>query len=98
MQEAVMSMVTPNSGVPQNWQESWRPSKRQIIGAVIGVLALVFVVQNSRRGSIHFLFFEFTAPVWIAFLVILCAGAIVGYVLRGVRDGRKAEKKAASAD
>lgn len=92
-----MSLVTPNSGTPNSVEQPWRPSTKQIIGAAIGVLALVFVIQNSRRGSIHFLFFEFNAPVWIAFLVILVAGAIVGYILRGVRDGRKAASKRGSS-
>ena len=73
----------------------WRSSSRQIIGAVIGILALIFIAQNSKSGTIHFLLFEFTAPVWIAFLLILASGAVVGYVLRGVRQDRQAEKKAA---
>ena len=51
--------------------------------------------QLLRVAAIHFLLFEFTAPVWIAFLLILASGAVVGYVLRGVRQDRQAEKKAA---
>ena len=90
-----MSFVNEGSNRATSTSAGWRPSSRQIIGAVIGILALIFIAQNSKSGTIHFLLFEFTAPVWIAFLLILASGAVVGYVLRGVRQDRQAEKKAA---
>lgn len=71
----------------------FHPSKRQVAGAVIGVLALVFILQNSRKATLRFLFFSVTTPVWIAFLLVLCAGAIVGYVGRGIIQSRRAAAK-----
>ena len=90
-----MSFVNEGSNRATSTSAGWRPSSHQVIGAVIGILALIFIGQNSKSGTIHFLLFEFTAPVWIAFLLILASGAVVGYVLRGVRQDRQAEKKAA---
>ncbi len=83
-----MSYVTQGSGKASDGG----PNTKMILSIVLGILALIFVVQNSKSGTIHFLLFKFTAPVWIAFLLILTAGAVVGYVLRGVRQDRKAAK------
>lgn len=89
-----MSFVNEGSNRSAGSQESWRPSPHQIIGVIVGILSLVFVAQNSKSSTIKFLLFEFTAPVWIAFLGILAAGAVLGFVLRGVWQDRRADEKA----
>jgi uncharacterized integral membrane protein len=45
--------------------EGWRPTTKQIIAAVIAVVALLFIFQNTGTGHFHFLWFDFQAPVWI---------------------------------
>ena len=61
-----MSFVNEGSNRATNTSAGWRPSSRQIIGAVIGILALIFIAQNSKSGTIHFLLFEMIgAPIGI---------------------------------
>jgi len=61
--------------------ERWRPTGKQIIGAVIAVVALVAILQNTRAGHFSFLFFDFEAPVWICILVTFGAGVATGLLL-----------------
>lgn len=85
-----MSVERNESGRP----DGFSPSPKQIVGVVVGVLALVFALQNNNRGTLAFLFFEFTAPVWISFTLVLAAGAVFGFVARGVWNDRRLAKKA----
>ena len=84
-------MYTGGKSEPMG-DEGFRPSPRQVIGAVIGLLAVIFIVQNSDKQTVEFLFYSLTAPVWIAFVVILLAGAVLGYVGRGVIQSRQLKK------
>lgn len=65
-------------------------SPKQIAALVAGVLAVIFIFQNTATGRIHFLFMSFEAPVWIFFAVLLLVGAAFGWVFRGRRDKKKA--------
>ena len=40
---------------------------------VVAVLILVFILQNTSKATVHFLFFDFTAGKWFALLVGQCA-------------------------
>jgi len=72
--------------------ERYRPSPKVIVGAIIAVLALVFVFQNTDRKTVNFLWMDFNAPAWMWLLVIFLAGSFVGYMFarrqarRGARD------------
>ena len=46
-------------------EDGRRVSPKLVAGAVIGVLALIFVFQNTGKGRIHFLFWTMTMPTWI---------------------------------
>ncbi|GAA1521444.1 hypothetical protein GCM10009788_26620 [Nocardioides humi] len=59
-------------------QKTSRISPRAVAGAVLAVLALVFVFQNTGEGRIEFLFWELTMPAWIWLLVVFAAGLAVG--------------------
>jgi uncharacterized integral membrane protein len=50
--EGSMSMA---SKPKQPANEKWRPTTRQIIAAVIVVVALVFILQNTRTAHFNFL-------------------------------------------
>ena len=72
-------------------KEGWRPTKKQIIAAVIGVVALVAILQNTRTGHFSLLWFDFQAPVWIWLVVNFGAGVATGLLIAS----RRAKKKAA---
>jgi uncharacterized integral membrane protein len=62
----------------------------KLIGAAaIGLLALIFVFQNTDEGRVDFLFWSFSAPAWLWLLIIFLAGALVGSIFgrRGRRRG-----------
>jgi len=70
-------------------------SPKQIIGVVIGVLAVIFVFQNTKKGSIHFLFWTMTMPGWVWLLLVFVAGVAVGLLLPRMRaSARKKRDKA----
>jgi uncharacterized integral membrane protein len=53
----------------------------RIIGAVvIGVLALIFIFQNTGRSRVHLLFWNSSRPQWLWLLIVFAAGFIVGSI------------------
>jgi uncharacterized integral membrane protein len=69
--------VTPaNPG--RNWSALLTP--RNIIGAVIVIVALLFIFQNTQRSTFHFLFFEITARRWVLSLSVFAAGFASGFL------------------
>lgn len=55
-------------------------SPRMVVGAVLVVLALTFVLQNTSRGRVSFLFWQVTAPAWTWLVVMFAGGVVVGSV------------------
>ena len=51
-----------------------------IIAGVVGVLLVLFILQNTDEQSVQFLFFEGNFPLWLALLLAGSGGAIVGQV------------------
>jgi uncharacterized integral membrane protein len=45
--------------------------------AVIALVALLFIVQNTESVSFNFLWFEFRWPLWIMLLVFMAVGVVV---------------------
>ncbi|CAN5826851.1 hypothetical protein BH24ACT5_BH24ACT5_32230 [soil metagenome] len=48
---------------------------------VIGVLTLVFILQNTRRTTVRFLFFDPVLRVWTAILVSVALGVVLDRLL-----------------
>ncbi len=63
-----------------------------IVGIVIGILVIVFMVQNVEVVDITFLAWTIHLPRAIMILIVFVLGICVGYVARGARI-RKKEKK-----
>ena len=63
-----------------------------IIGIIIGILVIIFMVQNVDVVDITFLAWTMHLPRAIMILIVFVLGIGVGYVARGVRT-RKKEKK-----
>ncbi len=57
------------------------PSPALIGAIVLAVLAVVFVVQNQNEARIRFLFWEGRTDVWVAILIALVIGVLLGQVL-----------------
>ena len=74
---------------PPRTEERYRPSPKLIVGAIIALLALIFVFQNTDKKTVKFLWMDFNAPAWMWLLVIFLAGGIVGYAFAR-RQARRA--------
>ena len=71
-------------------------TRKQIVAAVLAVVAIVFIAQNSSKGTLHFLVVSWTTRVWIGFCAILLVGVMIGYLLRGTITGRRARSDEAA--
>ncbi|MFD0257771.1 lipopolysaccharide assembly protein LapA domain-containing protein [Kitasatospora indigofera] len=58
------------------------PTRYLAIGAIV-VLAVWFLFANLDKVKIQFWVFTVTAPLWVALLATLLAGAALGWLLRG---------------
>jgi len=62
--------------------------------ALIALIALLFVVQNTDSVPFSFLWFEFRWPLWIMLLVFTTIGALVALGVARRRRSRKARRDA----
>jgi uncharacterized integral membrane protein len=58
-----------------------------MLGAVVlALVAIAFIVQNTDRVEVHFLFFSKDAPLWLLLLVTsavaIAAAEVAGWSLR----------------
>jgi uncharacterized integral membrane protein len=85
--------MSSESAPAQHASEGFHPTPKQIIAAIIGVVAVLFIFQNTGTGHFHFLFFDFQAPVWIWLLAVFAGGVATGLLIAS----RRARAKAAQA-
>lgn len=66
-------------------RKSERPAHRVrpgvVIAVLVGVLALVFVLQNRDPVAIHLATLTVSAPLWLLLTVMTAVGALLGYVV-----------------
>jgi uncharacterized integral membrane protein len=60
--------------------------------AVLGVVALVFILLNSQEVKIKFLVGETTAPLILALVISTALGAAVGYLMGRIHDHDRRRK------
>ncbi len=65
----------PQAGQPKGYQT------RLIIFGVVALASIIFIAQNREKVTIHFLFIEVSARVWIGFLICLALGALLGALI-----------------
>jgi uncharacterized integral membrane protein len=58
-----------------------RLGSRGIAAIGLVVLAIIFIVENTRRARIRFIIPQVNAPVWLALLVAAALGALAGALL-----------------
>ena len=61
--------------------------------AIVTIIGLLFVLQNTRSATFNFLWFEFRWPLWIMLVVFMCIGAAISYGI-----GRRRRWRSAQAD
>ena len=63
-----------------------------VIWAVIAVVMLLFVFNNSGDTVVSMAFVEFTMPLWALMLLTFALGLIGGWILKWRRD-RRADRR-----
>jgi uncharacterized integral membrane protein len=58
---------------------------------VVGVLALVLVLQNTNDTKVHLLFWDVTAGLWILLIGAFLLGMLLGWLLPRLRRGRRGD-------
>ena len=62
-----------------------QPVARLAIGGVALIYAIIFIVLNTSRVRIHFVFFTVATRLWVGLLVCLVAGALLGQGIAAYR-------------
>jgi uncharacterized integral membrane protein len=81
-------MTVPESQHPVQPRRRPQVSAGQIGAALLLVVGLVFVFENTRTVPIRFLVPEVESPLWLALLITFLLGVIVGYLLSRHRSRR----------
>ncbi len=72
----------PENGAAQ--RRRWRT----YAAAAVGILALIFVLQNSQDVEVDFIFATTTTPLFFVLLIAIALGALIGWLLPRVRRHR----------
>jgi lipopolysaccharide assembly protein A len=75
----VMSTEVPNAKPARG--RARRIAARHWLAIVLIVLAVIFVVQNTVRHEVHFLWVSVEAATWVVLIVIFLAGVVTGWLL-----------------
>lgn len=59
-------------------EANWRLYAKVFIWVVLAVIALLFVLRNSQPVPIDFVFFKVNAPLFVALIVALLLGMLLG--------------------
>jgi uncharacterized integral membrane protein len=62
---------------------------RLVVGGIILVLLIVFIAQNTYETPLNFLFFDFSAPLWLMLAITVVLSLGIGFLL-----GRRAARRA----
>ena len=62
---------------------------RFIIGILMGAVAVIFAIQNPESVGYQFLAWSIVAPRSLIVIVVLLAGMLIGWLLSGLRMGRR---------
>ena len=74
----------------EDWKQTREgPSTKLIAAGVIGVLLLVFVLQNTDEADVDFLFFSGSYPLWIMTAVVAVLAFAAGWLVGGGRARRR---------
>jgi uncharacterized integral membrane protein len=69
-------MADQSQSGPQARERNWR---NWALGLAV-LVALIFILQNSQKVKVKFLFVDTTTPLIFALLIAAILGAVIGYV------------------
>jgi uncharacterized integral membrane protein len=85
-------MVSPAPGASEQKQSA--ALSGGAIASLGGLAVLViFMIQNTNKVKVRFLFWDFTWPVWLLTLVSALTGALVWFGVGVVRRHRRRQER-----
>jgi len=86
-----MAVNGPNEREPQG---DGRRLSGGAIASLIGVgLLIIFMIQNTERVRLDFLFWKFTWPLWLLTMASAVLGALVWFGLGVMRRHRRRKER-----
>ena len=79
----------PQVQVQRDRKPDSRGYGKLIAAAVVGVLILIFVLQNTQDLKFKFLFWDFTWPAWLMLVITLLIGFAIGFLVSALLRRRK---------
>jgi uncharacterized integral membrane protein len=78
----------------QGWQElpdeGRKISPAIIVALILGVVLLIFIVQNSDDTDVTWIFADSSTPLWVVILVSAVAGYLIGQLIEaGIKRRRR---------
>lgn len=86
-------MISQN-GEPTERAEGFKPTPRQIIGAIVAVVLIVFIAGNNDDVSVSLIVTEATLPLWLVLAVTALLGVGIGMLLGTRRTKAKLARRA----
>jgi uncharacterized integral membrane protein len=68
-----------------------------IFGIIIGVIVIVFMVQNVETVTVNFFAWNVTIPRAIMVLIVFIVGTILGFIIRSIGYRKKRKEREESA-
>jgi uncharacterized integral membrane protein len=72
---------------------TWMRQPKTIVGAVVTALTVWFILVNTAETRIHFWVVWVTVKLWVALVITLVAGLIVGVLLMRRSDARQRRRR-----
>lgn len=79
----------PAGGARPEAKEKFRPTGRQIVGAIIAIVLLVFIVTNTESAEVTLFVTSVKWPLWLVLAITALLGVLVGMGLGARRTKRK---------
>jgi uncharacterized integral membrane protein len=81
-------MEAKRSGAPLPRAQERRTNWRHWMIAIVALLLLILIIQNSQKVEVHFFFADTHTPLIFALLIAAILGALVGWLLPRLRSRR----------
>jgi Uncharacterized integral membrane protein len=78
----------PPPSEPPPPRKSWRPTPRQVSGAILLVLAIVFIVENTGKVGVRIIIPKVHVPLFVALLIAALLGSLGTLLIQWRRSRR----------
>lgn len=68
-------------------ERSRRVSPKVVVWAVVALLVIILILQNTKDVRVDLLFWDVTAGLWLLLLVVFLVGLALGWLLAKLRRG-----------